>query len=259
MNLSQMQSGSLCINNLTGLNPNLQKLIEKDFETNDFNMLSLKEAPIVLIVHTHASDTYVYEGEDFYEFMSLEDFARTDDLNRNMISIGKIIADVLNENGISTVHCTTLHDSLRYKDSYSRSATTIKEYLVKYPSIRFVIDIGRDSLVSSGGDIIRPVTLVNNMPTAQVMCAVGSDWSGDDCPNWQDNLSIALKLCEKLNLQYSNFCRPVELLPHTYNQELSKYSIALKIGSCGNSVEEARRSAEIVAAVLLDVLKIIPF
>ena len=259
MDLSQVQNGFLRINNLTGLNPNLEKLIEKDFKTNDFYMLSSNDEPCVLIVHTHASDTYVYEGEDFCEFKPLEDFARTDDLNRNMISIGKIIAAVLNKNGISTVHCTTLHDSLRYKDSYSRSETTIKEYLLKYPSIRFVIDIGRDSLVSSGGDIIRPVTLVNNMPTAQVLCAVGSGWSGDDCQNWQDNLSIALKLCEKLNLKYSNFCRPVELLPHTYNQELSKYSIALKIGSSGNSFEEARRAAEIVAGALSEILKTIPF
>ncbi len=259
MDLSQTQNGVLYINNSTGYVPNLEALIEKSFKNDNYDLLSNKDAPRVLIIHTHATDSYVYNGTNSYKFNPNRDFARNDEASENVISIGSIISGILNKSGIKTIHCTTLHDSIRYKDSYARSEATIKEYLERYPSIRLIIDIHRDSLLTSGGDIIRPVTLVNNKPTAQVVCVVGSDWAGDRCDNWQDNLSLALKLREQLNLKYSNLCRPVELAPYTFNQEYSKYSMTIKVGSSGNSLQEAQTSAHIVAETLIEILKIIPF
>ncbi len=259
MDLSQTQNGTLYINNSTGLVPNLEALIEKKFKNNDYDLLTEKDAPRVLILHTHATDSYVYEGQNSYKFDAQVDFARSDDSSKNVISLGSIISKILCENGVNAIHCTTLHDSIRYKDSYARSEATIKEYLERYPTIQLVVDVHRDTLLTSGGDIIRPVTLAKNKPTAQVACIVGSDWAGDLCENWQDNLSLALKLREQINLKYTNVCRPVELSPYTFNQEISRYSMTIKIGSSGNSLEEAQSTAEIVAENLVEILKIIPF
>lgn len=259
MDLSQSQNGVLYINNSTGLIPDLKSLIEKNFKGNSFDLLANNDGPKVLVLHTHATDSYVYCGQDSYRFDSNREFARSDESDKNMISIGNIISQILNENGISTIHCTTLHDSIRYKDSYLRSEATVKEYLERYPSIKLVIDVHRDSLITSGGDIVRPVTLAENMPTAQVVCTVGSNWVEEGYDTWQDNLSLALKLRERLNIKYSNLCRPVELSEYTYNQELSRYAMTIKIGSCGNSLDEAKLSAKIVAQNLAEILKTIPF
>ena len=68
MDLSQTQNGVLYINNLTGFVPNLEALLEKKFKNNDYDLLTNKDAPRVLILHTHATDSYVYEGKSSYKF-----------------------------------------------------------------------------------------------------------------------------------------------------------------------------------------------
>ena len=83
------------------------------------------------------------------------------------------------------------------------------------------------------------------------MCVVGSDWAGDAHPEWQNNLSLALKLREKLNGECENICRPVYLKPNTYNQELAPYSLLIEVGAEGNSLTEAQRSAELLAKTLV--------
>ena len=87
-----------------------------------------------------------------------------------------------------------MHDQNQYKDSYARAEETIKQYLAKYPSIRLVIDLHRDSVVKSTGELVRPVTLIDGGAAAQVMCVVGSNWGGEKNPNWEGNLALARKM-----------------------------------------------------------------
>jgi stage II sporulation protein P len=148
-----------------------------------------------------------------------------------------------------------MHDSTQYKDSYANAAETIKKYLEKYPSIELVIDVHRDAVIKSSGEVVKAVTEVDGKAAAQVMCVVGTDFGGEECPRWEDNLSLALKLRSALNDSYENICRPVTLKSSTYNQEFSKYSILLEIGTSGNSLEEAKISAELVAQAISDLLK----
>ena len=143
-----------------------------------------------------------------------------------------------------------MHDELQYKDAYSRSEETIRKYLKEYPSIRLVIDLHRDSVLKSGGELVRPVTLVNGEAAAQMMCVVGSNWNGGEYPNWEGNLAFALKIREELNAEGENLCRPVYLKGATYNQELAPYSLLVEMGASGNSLEEAKRTARRLADVL---------
>ena len=113
-----------------------------------------------------------------------------------------------------------------------------------------MIDLHRDSVVKSTGELVRPVTAVDGEAVAQVMCVVGSDWGGQENPNWQGNLSLALKLREELNQKYQNLCRPAYLRASTYNQELAPYSLLLEVGASGNSLAEAKRSASLIADAL---------
>ncbi len=253
MDLSLYKNGDLYINNSTGYKPDIEGLLNSSLSSPTVDYLSSTNAPTVLIVHTHGTEAYSSDGAISYEDNGSE-IARSDDIRQNVVSVGAVMAEILNEKGISTLHCTVMHDSIQYKDSYSRAEETIKQYMEKYPSIKLVIDLHRDSIVKSSGELVRPVTLVDGNAAAQIMCVVGSDWGGGYCPNWQDNLSLALKLRQRLNAKYTNICRPTDLRSQSFNQELAPYSLLLEIGSSGNSRKEAMICAALVANELAELI-----
>ncbi len=255
MDLSLKNYGPLYINNSTGYTPNIETLLKMPLGSgqNGVQAMSLSNGPVVLIVHTHGTEGYSPDGA-----ISVPDeaeFARTSDTSKNVVSIGKLISDILNKNGVPTVHCTVMHDSIQYKDSYLRAEETIRKYLEEYPTIKLVIDIHRDSIIKSSGEIVRPVAELDGEAAAQLMCVVGTDWEGDSHPKWENNLSLALKLRELLNDKCENICRPVFLKSHTYNQEIAPYSLLIEVGSGGNSLEEAQRSAVLLAEKLCVLVK----
>jgi stage II sporulation protein P len=255
MDLSLSSYGSDYINNSTGYSPDTAKLLAADLKDNiNIEYLASSGSPVVLIVHTHATEGYSKDGAISYLDTGGE-YARSDDIKNNVVAVGKVLADELNKAGISTIHSTVLHDAVQYKDSYARSEETIRQYLEKYPSIRLVIDLHRDAIVRSNGDLVRPVAFSDGEAAAQVMCVVGSDWGGQKCSNWQGNLALALKLRETLNSKTEGICRPPYLKSSTYNQELSPYSLLLEMGASGNSLAEAKRSAKLVADALSGLIK----
>ena len=253
MDLSLYTNGDNYINNSTGYSPDIEALLNSKLQEPSIEYLANVSAPTVLIIHTHGTEAYSDDGAISY-YDDGGEFARSHDTDKNVVAVGEVMSRILNENGIETLHCTVMHDSLQYKDSYVRAEETIRRYMEMYPSIKLVIDLHRDSIVKSSGEIVRPVTLVENEAAAQVMCVVGSDWAGGECPNWQSNLSLALKLRQKLNSEYTNICRPTDLRAQSFNQELSAYSLLLEIGSSGNSLEEAQLSAALVAQALCELI-----
>lgn len=206
----------------------------------------------VLILHTHATEGYSEEGATWYD--PATPLARADAPEEGVIAVGKVIADILNANGIVTVHSTVLHDKESYKDSYSRSAQTVQSYLARYPSIRLVIDVHRDSIMTSADQLVRPVTVVNGEAVAQVMCVVGSNASGAAHDGWENNLALAAGLRRTLNAAYGDLCRPVYVKKSTYNQQYAPASLLLEIGASGNSLAEAERAAALVAEALAEMM-----
>jgi len=254
MDLSLADNGAAYINNTTGLNPDTDALLAAALRADGETVtVAGKGEPLVLILHTHATEAYSEEGA--ISFAESGEICRTEDREKNVVAVGEVLAEVLQDNGIPTLHCQILHDELQYKDSYARAEQTIRSYLEQYPSIRLVIDLHRDSIVRSSGELVRPITLVEDQPTAQVMCVVGSSWGGEACPRWERNLSLAMKLRESLNAEHDNLCRPTYLRSSTYNQEIAPYSLLLEIGSSGNSLEEAKRAVEKVGEALSGLIR----
>ncbi len=254
MDLSLVYYGSEYINNSTGYSPDVAALIKKKLkDDNSYELLAATNEPKVLIIHTHGTEAYSKDGAIYCDDSGA--YARSTDIEQNVVAVGRTVARILNENGVSTLHCTVMHDSLQYKDSYARAEETIKRYMEEFPSIRLVIDIHRDSIIKSSGEIVRPVAELDGEAAAQLMCVVGSDWAGDTHPEWENNLSLALKLRKTLNGECPNICRPVYLKPNTYNQELAPYSLLVEVGAEGNSLIEAQRSAKLLAEALVTLLK----
>lgn len=100
-------------------------------------------APQVLIMHTHATESYQLWPDLVYDKSYA---ARSRNTALNVCAVGAEMARVLNEAGINTLHDTTLYDAPGYTDSYKRSRAGVQEYLARYPSIKVVLDVHRDAI-----------------------------------------------------------------------------------------------------------------
>ena len=216
-----------------------QELFDKELS------FAITQEPCVLIVHTHGSEAYA-DTEGY----------RSTSPKENMVRIGREIADYLNAAGIPTVHDTTLHDeTLGYDYSYSQAAKSISAYLEQYPTIRMVIDVHRDAVEDASGRQKAMSTLVGEESYAQLLLVMGTDLSGQAHPNWQNNLSFAMKLQAYLKQDYPNLVRQTSLRSSRYNEHLTPFSILLEVGSAGNTQTEALRSATYFAQKLSELLK----
>lgn len=238
------------VKNSTDAKIDIKKILESPLK---FNITANTDQPQVLIVHTHATESFMQTDSKTYT----EDFkSRSTDNNINMVKIGSIVAEKLNTAGIKTLHSDTQHDYPKYTGSYSRSAETINWYLKKYPSIKIVLDLHRDAISSNNGDKTKLVTKINDKNAAQVMLVMGSQTgSVKNHPNWQENLKLAFKLQQKMEEKYPTLARPLYLTSKVYNQNLTTGSLLLEFGTDANTLNEVCYSAELVGNTLVDLLK----
>ncbi len=253
LDLSQKQLGENYIVNETGYTPDIEKL-RNSSEGIEALAIDSKNLPSVLIIHTHGTESYLDEEKNYYTEKDGE-ISRTKDKEKNVVKIGKIITDMLNEAGIKTIHCDILHDEESYQDSYTRAAESIKSYLAKYPSIKYVFDIHRDAILKSDGSLVKAVTKIDGESSAQIMTVIGSNYKGANFPDWERNLSVALKLKKLLDDENDTFSRPVYLRGAAYNQQYAPCSLLLEIGTSGNTLKEAEKAAEIAAKALIKLIE----
>lgn len=206
------------------------------------------EEPQVLILHTHATETYQTWPDLVYD----PDFtARTQNTALNMCAVGEKMAQVLNDAGIHTLHDTTLHDSPSYTESYDRSYATTQAYLERYPSIKVVLDVHRDAIEDADGTRVKPLCTVDGQDTAQVMIIAGSDnGSTVQLPNWRLNLRFAAAWEEAMEKRTPGLTRPVMCAYRYYNQDLTTGSLLIEIGGHANTVTEAVRAGGYAAEAL---------
>ena len=208
--------------------------------------------PQVLILHTHATESYLRHNENYY---TDTDLARTTDNAYNMVALGKIISDRLNEAGIVTLHDTTQHDYPSYSESYSRAAKTICSYTEKYPSIKIVIDLHRDAIAANDTDKVKVTTEIDGKKSAQIMLVMGSQsGSVKNFPNWKENLKLATKLQQTIEVMYPSLARSIHFMPKNYNESLTNGSMLIEIGTDGNTLDEAKYSAELLSNALINLL-----
>lgn len=206
------------------------------------------DQPQVLIMHTHTTESFMNEDSEYYtaDFQS-----RSTDNSKNMVKIGNIVTEKLNQAGIKTLHDTTQHDYPQYNGSYTRSAKTVKSYLEKYPSIKVVLDLHRDAVSSGESDKVKLVTEIEGKKAAQVMVVMGSETgSVTNHPKWQENLKLALKFQQLLEIKYPTLARPLSLVSSKYNQNLTTGSMLIEFGTDANSFDEVCYTAELVGNTL---------
>ena len=214
--------------------------------------LNLGAGPQILIYHTHGSEAYTQTEDSRY---TESDAYRTTDCTKNVVLVGEAMAEVFRSMGFEVIHDTTLYDYPVYNGAYERSRDGIGKWLAQYPTIKFVLDVHRDALVSEGGAAYKLISQEGDEKVAQVMLVVGSDASGASHPRWQENLALAVKLQLLLTGQYDQLARPITLRSTRFNQDTSPGALLVEVGGHGNTLAEAVAGGKKFAQTAGELLK----
>ncbi|MDO5124639.1 MAG: stage II sporulation protein P [Eubacteriales bacterium] len=251
----QIEGGDINYNNIsiknsTGFTLDVEKYLSNKlgFKCSD------KDEVQVLIIHTHTSESYLtYDNGYYHESF----YPRSSDNNKNMVRVGEEIKKALEQKGIGVVHATETHDSPQYDGAYYRSYDTTLKYLEKYPDIKVILDIHRDSLSSgSNGGKVKPTFTAGGKKAAQIMIMTGYDPDGSlDFPFWEENLTFALKLQQKCEDMYPGMTRPLYFGNFVYNMNVNNGSLLIEVGTDANTLEEAVYTGGLLGNVLSEVLQ----
>lgn len=198
-------------------------------------------AAAVLILHTHATESYSPAAEDYPQSSPW----RTLEEDYNMVSIGARVAALLEEAGIRVIHDRQLHDYPSYNGSYAASREKALELLAQEPGIALILDLHRDAADAPGGQL-RTLCTMDGAEMAQLMPVVGAG-----CESWEENLSLGLKLMAQLESQVPGITRPLLLAKSVFNQDLGPRSLLIEVGAAGNSRQEALLAAEELARAII--------
>lgn len=255
MDLSSKADNGLTFHNETTYSPDAEAILASAVPISNVSEIYAEygsDAPVILIIHTHGTEAY--SPEDSTQYSESENF-RSDDITQNVVSVGAVMAEVFTKNGINTIHCTIMHDKESYRDSYIRSLETIKSFTEKHPSIQYIFDVHRDSIISSDMKCIRPVADVDGEEAAQFMTVVGTDFKGADHPDWEkNNLSVAVHLQDSLAEKYPGLVRSINLRGAGFNAQYAPGSLLLEVGTCGNTLSQAKKTAKVVAEELAEII-----
>lgn len=229
-----------------GYRVDIAKLVQQKL---DWQLIG--EEPTVLILHTHASESYTKQpGQDYEESSQY----RTLDTAYNMVALGDKLTELLEQAGISVIHDRQIHDYPSYNNAYNNSRASAQGYLEQYPSIQMVLDLHRDAVLLSDGSQYAPTVEVEGEKVAQMMMVVGSDASGMVHPGWQENLAAALKLQVRMESAASGITRPTILRAQRFNHDLSAGAMIVEIGTAGNTFQQAMGAVPVLANAIIDLM-----
>ncbi len=246
----QLTSGSTFVNGIAIRNRSENQALSLEIEANIAPNLIIKDtdAPQVLIVHTHTTETYMPYYAGYYND---GDSPRSTDEALNVCAVGKAITAQLQAAGIGVIHDTAVHDYPRYTGAYTRSADTVAKNLEKYPSIKVILDVHRDGIMSDETTKVKPTAVVNGKKAAQMMLVMGVVDSKDiPHPAWRENLHFAMALQSRLHTAYPGVIRPISCVSSRYNQQMSPAYILIEMGSEANTLGEAIYSGQLLGKEL---------
>ena len=202
------------------------------------------DKPLVYIYNTHQLEEYNLEY--------LYDYS----VKPNVLIASYILKEKLYNIGIPSIVETNnikkyLNDNnLKYSYSYVASRHFIELMLKKEPTIKYLIDIHRDSARYS-----KTICEIKGKKYARVMFVVGLDHK-----NYEPNLKLANDLNNIIESEYPGLSRGISKktgkgVNGIYNQDLSPNSMLIEVGGVDNTIEEVNNTMDILSKVLSDYFK----
>lgn len=194
--------------------------------------------PLVIIYHTHASESYMPYKESNYHREAEEGTVR---------DVGNVLESELEKNGINVIHDKTVHDRPSYNESYNKSLATIEALRNKYPSALYIIDLHRDAAPASANE--GKYIEIKGKRTAKFSMVVGQANE-----NYVELYDFAEKISEKAETMYEGFGGAIIERNYNYNEYLTDRCLLLEIGNNKNTIEEARLCGKYFAKVLAEII-----
>ena len=167
-----------------------------------------------------------------------------------------LLKEKLNERGLSTiVEDTNLTEFITlnnwsYNNSYKASRIFLLDKKNTYPSLKYFIDIHRDSVNRETSTV-----KISNQNYARILFVVGLEHN-----KYQKNLDFTNKLNDISNKLYPGLSRGVlkksgEGVDGIYNQDVNENVILIEIGGIDNNIEEVLNTINALCDILQRYIK----
>jgi len=188
--------------------------------------------PVVLIYHTHATESYLLTQESKYVET---EHGRTENARYNVIAVGTALQKALEKRGFTVIHDTTDVEGEDINSAYSRSLQVMQQY----ENIDLYIDLHRNSSNQLGHS--DNTILINNVPYAKMFFVVGTgigtyEGEYDPLPDWKNNYTFALSLTEVIAAKQPDLIKPIRLKVGRFNQHMGLCLLA-EIGTNADTLE----------------------
>lgn len=209
------------------------------YEDNSGTQLPVPQIPKVLVLHSHATENY-----------QPKDSHQQDGEPGDVVQVGRVFVQALLEKGIAAVHDQTIHDRPRYSEAFINSAKVIERALAENKQIQMVLDIHRDGLQDKPDGYT--TVEINGEKVAKILFIIG-DQNNELV---EANMAFAKKISDALEAKYPGVSRGVRVFKSDYSGDLHPNSVMVVIGDWkGNTIEEATRSALLLADVIAPMIK----
>jgi len=217
---------------------NLEELKKVSSYMEDPNPIDVAN-PIVYIYNSHQLENYNSTNLDIYG------------ITPNVLMASYLLKEKLNSKGISTiVEDTNLSEFLslngwNHASSYKASRIFILDKKNKYNSLKYYIDIHRDSVSKN-----LTTTTIDGKAYAKILFVVGLEHD-----NYQNNLKTAEQINTIVNKYYPGLSRGIYKkegagVDGIYNQDVSSNSILIELGGVDNNIDEVLNTTEAISNIL---------
>lgn len=217
---------------------NLEELKKVSSYIEDPNPVDINN-PIVYIYNSHQLENYNTANLDIYG------------ITPNVLMAAYLLKEKLNSKGISTiVEDTNLTEFLAingwdYANSYKASRIFILDKKNKYSSLKYFIDIHRDSVGRSS-----TTTNIGDKGYAKILFVVGLEHD-----NYKDNLKTSEGINSLVNKYYPGLSKGILKkegigVDGIYNQDISPNSILIEVGGVDNNIDEVLNTIEALSNVI---------
>ena len=200
--------------------------------------------PIVYIYNTHQLEEY--SSSMTYDYS----------VKPNVMIASYVMREKLGENGISSVVETKNvkeflnNNKLSYNRSYLATENFAREMMNTYPSIKYLIDVHRDS-VNYNATYYEE----NGKGYARVLLVTGLEHTPES-----NNEGFADKLNEIIKKNYPGLSRgvlkkKVDTVGELYNPNLNGKSVLIEVGGVDNKIEEVYNTMEAISKCLAELIK----
>ena len=228
------------IKQLINYNSNPIRLLNKTYEET---IEEKTDKPVIYLYNTHPKEEYNKSTIGEYS------------INPTVIMNNYILEDIFEKKGfpsfVEEKETTEILDknNWNYASSYKASRILIEEAKDKYNSLKYYIDIHRDSLEKS-----KTTITIEGKDYAKILFILGLENE-----NYQENLDFIEKINNKIEEYYPNLSKGIYKksgpgVNGIYNQDFSKYTILIEVGGYENTTTEVLNTAIAFSKCFLEVL-----